>query len=80
MRRLRIIFSLLTMGFAAAGLMRLLSYKISLPFMFIFLGLSLLENAKECDDKGNTGGAMGFRVTSVIIFAVTIYNLISQIL
>ena len=40
----------------------------------------MLENAKECDDKGNTGGAMGFRVTSIIIFAVTIYNLISQIL
>ena len=52
MNKPKLLFSILTIFFAALGLTGILPYNISLPVMFIFLGLALLVNAKESLDKG----------------------------
>lgn len=41
MRRWKAIFAVLTLFFAAAGLLKLLPYYSSMPIMFVFFGLSL---------------------------------------
>ena len=48
MRRWKAIFAVLTLFFAAAGLLKLMPYYSSMPIMFVFFGLSMLANAKEC--------------------------------
>ena len=58
MRKWKAIFSVLTILFAAVGLLRLVSFDISMPIMFIFLGLSMIVNAKESYDKGSKGEAV----------------------
>lgn len=80
MRKWKAIFSVLTILFAAVGLLRLVSFDISMPIMFIFFGLSMLANAKERYDKGEKGEAMGFGGIAVLLYAVTAYNLISRVL
>ena len=80
MRKWKAIFSVLTILFAAVGLLRLVSFDISMPIMFIFFGLSMLANAKELYDKGEKGEAMGFGGIAVLLYAVTAYNLISRVL
>ena len=52
MRIWKAIFSVLTIIFGSLVLMNLMSSEMGLPIMFVFLGLSLLTNAKECYDKG----------------------------
>ena len=42
MRKLRLIFSILTVVFASLGLAKILSYDISLPLMFISMILTFL--------------------------------------
>ena len=80
MRKWKAIFSVLTILFAAVGLLRLVSFDISMPIMFIFFGLSMLANSKERYDKGEKGEAMGFGGIAVLLYAVTAYNLISRVL
>lgn len=80
MRIWKAVFAVLTMVFAAAGLMQWLPYDISLPVMFVFLGLVMLVNAKECYDKGAKWDAAGFCGAAVFVYGVTVYNLISRIL
>ena len=46
--------------------------------MFVFLGLSLLTNAKECYDKGAKKDAMIFVGVAIFVYVVTAYNLISK--
>ena len=48
MRIWKAIFSVLTIIFGSLVLMNLMSSEMGLPIMFVFLGLSLLTNAKEC--------------------------------
>lgn len=52
MHNLKFIFSALTIIFCAISLAQLVPYNISMPIMFIFMGLALLVNAKEFYDKG----------------------------
>ena len=79
MRRWKAIFAVLTLFFAAAGLLKLMPYYSSMPIMFVFFGLSMLANAKECYDKGDKGAAVVFFGIAVLLYAVTAYNLISRI-
>lgn len=51
MRIWKIVFSVLTVVFGSIGLMKLLPYDITLPIMFVFMGLVMSLNAKECYDK-----------------------------
>ena len=37
-----------------------ISYDVTMPIMFVFMGLSLLTNAKDCYDKGAKKDAMIF--------------------
>ena len=60
MRIWKAIFSVLTIIFGSLVLMNLMSSEMGLPIMFVFLGLSLLTNAKECYDKGAKKDAMIF--------------------
>lgn len=80
MRKWKAIFSVLTILFAAVGLLRLVSFDISTPIMFVFLGLSMIVNAKESYDKGSKGEAVCLGVMTVLLYAVTVYNLISRVL
>ncbi len=48
MRKLKLIFSILTVVFASLGLAKILSYDISLPLMFVSMILTFLVWSKEC--------------------------------
>ena len=78
MRIWKAIFSVLTIIFGSLGLMNILSNDITLPIMFVFMGLALLTNAKECYDKGAKKDAMVFAGVAILVYAVTAYNLISR--
>lgn len=52
MRIWKAIFSVLTIIFGSLGLMNVMSTDITLPIMFVFMGLTFLTNAKECYDRG----------------------------
>lgn len=76
MRILEAIFSVLTIIFGSLGLMNMISTDITLPIMFVFMGLTLLTNAKECYDKGAKKDAMIFAGVAIFVYVVTAYNLI----
>lgn len=78
MRIWKVIFSVLTIIFGSLVLMNLMSSEMGLPIMFVFLGLSLLTNAKECYDKGAKKDAMIFVGVAIFVYVVTAYNLISK--
>ena len=78
MRIWKAIFSVLTIIFGSLVLMNLMSSEMGLPIMFVFLGLSLLTNAKECYDKGARKDAMIFVGVAIFVYVVTAYNLISK--
>ena len=78
MRIWKAIFSVLTIIFGSLVLMNLMSSEMGLPIMFVFLGLSLLTNAKECYDKGAKKDAMIFVGVEIFVYVVTAYNLISK--
>ena len=46
MRIWKAIFSVLTLIFGSLGLMNIVSTDITLPIMFVFIGLTFLTNAK----------------------------------
>lgn len=72
------IFSILTIIFGSLGLMNIVSTDITLPIMFVFMGLALLTNAKECYDKGAKKDALIFAGVAIFVYVVTVYNLISR--
>ena len=74
------LFSILTILFGAIGLMKLLPFDISLPVMFVFMGLTLLANAKECHEKGSKRDTIIFGGIAIFIYGVTAYNFISRIM
>ena len=78
MRKLRLIFSILTVVFASLGLAKILSYEISLPLMFISMVLTFLVWSKECYDKGSKRDSYIFLGVAIFIALVTAFNLISN--
>lgn len=80
MRILKAIFSVLTIIFGSLGLMNMISTDITLPIMFVFMGLTLLTNAKECYDKGAKKDTMIFTGVAIFVYVVTAYNLISRLI
>ena len=78
MRIWKAIFTVLTIISASLGLMNIISYDVTMPIMFVFMGLSLLTNAKDCYDKGAKKDSMIFVCVSIFVYAVTAYNLISR--
>ena len=78
MRIWKAIFSVLTIIFGSLVLMNLMSSEMGLTIMFVFLGLSILTNAKECYDKGAKKDAMIFVGVAIFVYVVTAYNLISK--
>ena len=78
MRIWKAIFSVLTIIFGSLGLINIVSTDITLPIMFVFMGLTMLTNAKECYDKGAKKDAMIFAGIAIFVYVVTAYNLISR--
>ena len=78
MRIWKAIFSVLTIISGSIGLMGIVSPDITLPIMFVFMGLALLTNAKEHYDKGAKKDAMLFAGLAIFVFIITAYNLISR--
>ena len=78
MRVLKAIFSVLTIVFGSLGLINIVSTDITLPLMFVFIGLTILSSAKECYDKGAKKDAMIFAGVAIFVYVVTAYNLISR--
>lgn len=78
MRIRKAIFTVLTIVFGYLGLMNIMPYDITLPIMFIFMGLMLLTNAKESYDEGAKKDAMIFAGVAIFVYVVTAYNLISR--
>ena len=77
MRVLKAIFSVLTIVFGSLGLINIVSTDITLPLMFVFMGLTFLTSAKECYDKGAKKDALIFAGVAIFVYVVTAYNLIS---
>ena len=80
MRIRKAIFTVLTIVFGSLGLMNIMPYDITLPIMFIFMGLTLLTNAKESYDEGAKKDAMIFAGVAIFVYVVTAYNLISRLM
>lgn len=78
MRIRKAIFTVLTIVFGSLGLMNIIPYDITLPIMFVFMGLTLLTSAKECYDEGAKKDAMIFAGVAIFVYVVTAYNLISR--
>ena len=78
MRVLKAIFSVLTIVFGSLGLINIVSTDITLPLMFVFMGLTFLTSKKECYDKGAKKDAMIFAGVAIFVYVVTAYNLISR--
>ena len=78
MRVLKAIFSVLTIVFGSLGLINIVSTDITLPLMFVFMGLTFLTNAKDCYDKGAKKDAIIFVGVAIFVYVVTAYNLISR--
>lgn len=78
MRIWKAIFTVLTIVFGSLGLMNIIPYDITLPIMFVFMGLTLLINAKESYDEGAKEDAMIFAGVAIFVYVVTAYNLISR--
>lgn len=78
MRTKKVIFSVLTIIFGSLGLMNIVSTDITLPIMFVFMGLTLLTNARECYDNGAKKDAMIFAGVAIFVYVVTVYNLVSR--
>ena len=71
---------LINVMFGSLGLMNIVSTDITLPIMFVFMGLTFLTNAKECYDKGAKKDAMIFGGIAIFVYVVTAYNLISRLM
>ena len=80
MRIKKAIFSVLTIIFGSLGLMNIVSTDITLPIMFVFMGLTFLTNARDCYDNGAKKDAMIFAGVAIFVYVVTAYNLISRLM
>ena len=78
MRIWKAIFTVLTIISASLGLMNIISYDVTMPIMFVFMGLTFLTNARDCYDKGAKKDAMIFVGVAIFVYVVTAYNLISR--
>ncbi len=78
MRIWKAVFSVLTIIFGSLGLMNVMSTDITLPIMFVFMGLTFLTNAKECYDRGAKKDTMIFAGVAIFIYVITAYNLLSR--
>ena len=78
MRIWKAIFSVLTIIFGSLGLMNIVSTDITLPIMFVFMGLTFLTKAKECYDKGAKKDTIIFAGVAIFIYVITAYNLLSR--
>ena len=80
MKKLVLICSAITIAIGAVGLTGVLSYDITMPLMFLFLGLTMLASAKEKYDKGSKQQAKLFLGMVVVIYAILGYNLFTMVL
>ena len=80
MRIWKVTFTVLTIISASLGLMNIISYDVTMPIMFVFMGLTFLTNAKDCYDKGAKKDAIIFVGVAIFVYVVTAYNLISRLM
>lgn len=80
MRIWKVIFTVLTIISVSLGLMNIISYDVTMPIMFVFMGLTFLTNARECYDNGAKKDAMIFAGVAIFVYVVTAYNLISRLM
>lgn len=80
MRIWKVTFTVLTIISASLGLMNIISYDVTMPIMFVFMGLTFLTNARECYDNGAKKDAMIFAGVAIFVYVVTAYNLISRLM
>jgi len=80
MNTLKLIFSSLTVAFAILGLTNALSFNISMPITFIFLGLSIFITSKEYKNKGDKKTSLTFFILGIFLYLITIYNIISTLI
>ncbi len=80
MRGIILIFAALTILSGALGLTGVLTYDVTMPVMFLFLGLTMLASAKEKFDRGAKQQARLFVGVTVIIYVILGYNLLMMTL
>ena len=80
MRIWKVIFTVLTIISVSLGLMNIISYDVTMPIMFVFMGLTFLTNARECYDNGAKKDAMIFAGVAIFVYVVTAYNLIIRLM
>lgn len=74
-RRYKNILALLTVVFAGLGVLNIVDYDYSLPFMFLCLAGSMGMQAKERYDAGARKGIWILCATAGILVLVTVLNL-----
>ena len=80
MQKLKMIFSVCAIVFAFMGRTKIISYDISSPIMFVFLGLTLLVCAKECYDNGNKKYAVINLCVAIFVYVIIVYDIVSKMI
>lgn len=75
MKIVKIILSILTIIFAALGLLKVLSFDIANPIMLLLLGTLIILRGFEYKEKKDRSGFILSIMTALFVYFVVIYNL-----
>lgn len=75
MKIVKIILSILTIIFAALGLLKVLSFDIASPIMLLLLGTLIILRGFEYKEKNDRSGFILSIMTALFVYFVVIYNL-----
>lgn len=76
MKKLKLLFSALTVAFAILGLTRVLSTDITMP---ITLTITMFITSKEYKDKEQKNTSLYFLLLGIFLLIITAYNVASLI-
>lgn len=79
MRKMKLLFSALTVVFAIVGLTKMLPYDFVMPITFVCLSVTMFITSKEYKDNGQKPSAMHFMLLGIFLLIVTVYNTVSII-
>lgn len=74
MKVAKIILSIVTILFAALGLLKVLSFDVSIPIMLFALATNMLLNSVEYKKKNNNSGYIITVAAALFVYVVIIYN------
>lgn len=70
----KIILSIVTILFAALGLLKVLAFDVSIPIMLFALATNMILNSVEYKKKNNNSGYIITVVAALFVYVVIVYN------